>query len=67
MGDLFNTCLAGTEERIRHLRAELERHNRLYYMEAVPEISDAEYDKLYRELEELEAKIQKCVVLAKTR
>ena len=56
MGDLFNTCLAGTEERIRHLRAELERHNRLYYMEAVPEISDAEYDKLYRELEELEAR-----------
>ncbi len=33
-----------------------ERHNRLYYMEANPEISDAEYDKLYRELEELEAK-----------
>ena len=56
MDDLFNTCLAGAEDRIRHLRAELERHNRLYYMEATPEISDAEYDKLYRELEALEAK-----------
>lgn len=56
MDDLFNTCLAGTKQRIDELRAELERHNRLYYMEAAPEISDAEYDKLYRELEELEAK-----------
>ncbi len=56
MDELFNTCLSGTEERIRHLRGELERHNRLYYTEAAPEISDADYDKLYRELEELEAK-----------
>ncbi|WP_052572900.1 NAD-dependent DNA ligase LigA [Haloferula sp. BvORR071] len=56
MSDLFNTCLAGPAERIRFLRSELERHNRLYYTEAQPEISDADYDKLYRELEELEAK-----------
>lgn len=42
-------------ERIIELRAELARHNELYYTKAAPEISDAEYDRLYRELEELEA------------
>lgn len=31
------------------------RNNELYYAKAQPEISDAEYDKLYREIEELEA------------
>lgn len=41
-------------ERISELRTELERHNRLYYVEAAPVISDAEYDKLFRELEDLE-------------
>ena len=40
---------------IELLRDELRRHNRLYYVEAVPEISDSEYDRLYRELEGLEA------------
>lgn len=40
--------------RIRFLRGELERHNRLYYVDAQPEISDREYDALYRELEDLE-------------
>ncbi len=56
MDELFNTCLAGAADRIEQLRSELERHNRLYYTDANPEISDAEYDKLYRELEELEEK-----------
>jgi DNA ligase (NAD+) len=37
------------------LAAEIERHNRLYYNEAQPEISDAEYDALFRQLEKLEA------------
>lgn len=41
--------------RVAWLRSELERHNRLYYQDATPEISDAEYDRLYRELENLEA------------
>ena len=40
--------------RIRELRVQLARHNRLYYTQAAPEISDAEYDQLFRELEELE-------------
>jgi len=34
---------------------ELNRHIRLYYLEDAPEISDAEYDRLYRELQALEA------------
>ncbi|HEY5658808.1 MAG TPA: NAD-dependent DNA ligase LigA [Myxococcota bacterium] len=42
------------EERIAHLVAELNRHARLYYLDDAPEISDAEYDRLYRELEALE-------------
>ncbi len=37
------------------LRREIERHNRLYYNEAAPEVSDAEYDSLFRELQKLEA------------
>jgi DNA ligase (NAD+) len=36
------------------LRDEVERHNRLYYVEDSPEISDAEYDALFRELQALE-------------
>ncbi|HVL33420.1 MAG TPA: NAD-dependent DNA ligase LigA [Actinomycetota bacterium] len=42
------------EEEIRRLRAEIEHHNRLYYLEDAPQISDAEYDALYRSLVDLE-------------
>ncbi len=42
------------KERIEALRREIVRHDRLYYVEARPEISDAEYDALYRELLALE-------------
>lgn len=42
------------ESRANKLRAEIERHNRLYYVEAKPEISDSAYDTLYRELVDLE-------------
>jgi DNA ligase (NAD+) len=44
------------QERIRELRAEIEHHNRRYYVEDAPEISDSQYDQLFRELEELEHK-----------
>ncbi len=40
--------------RAGELRAELERHNRLYYLEGRPEISDFDYDKLYDELKSIE-------------
>lgn len=54
--DLFSTAAPSPQERIRELRAQLDRHNRLYYNQAEPEISDAEYDRLFRDLESLEAK-----------
>ncbi|MBX6325176.1 MAG: NAD-dependent DNA ligase LigA, partial [Chthoniobacterales bacterium] len=41
-------------KRIEQLRAEIRKHDRLYYEEAAPIISDREYDRLYRELVELE-------------
>jgi len=42
--------------RAEALRAALERHNRLYYVEDNPEVSDAEYDLLFNELHALEEK-----------
>ncbi|HAF45695.1 MAG TPA: DNA ligase [Gallionellaceae bacterium] len=42
-------------QRIVQLRAELERHNHAYYVLDAPSIPDAEYDKLFRELQALEA------------
>ena len=41
-------------ERVRSLREAIERHNRLYYVEDRPEVTDAEYDRLFRELQDLE-------------
>jgi DNA ligase (NAD+) len=41
--------------RIAELRAAITEHDRRYYVEARPTVSDAEYDALYRELKELEA------------
>ncbi len=42
-------------ERAAWLRSELERHNVAYYLRDEPIIPDAEYDKLFRELQGLEA------------
>ena len=42
-------------ERARELRAEIEKHNHQYYVLDAPQISDAEYDHLFRELQALEA------------
>ena len=41
-------------QRANELRAEIERHNRKYYVEAAPEITDFEYDRLVEELAEIE-------------
>jgi DNA ligase (NAD+) len=43
------------EHEIAQLRADLNRHNYLYYVEAKPEISDREYDRMMSRLTELEA------------
>jgi DNA ligase (NAD+) len=47
---------ATIRKRIETLRREIQRHNKLYYQDAAPAISDAEFDALLRELSELEAK-----------
>ncbi len=41
--------------RIEQLRDDIRRHDRLYYVEATPEISDRDYDRLMDELKTLEA------------
>lgn len=48
---------ASAAERAEHARLcdEIARHDRLYYVEAAPVVSDAEYDRLYKALEALEA------------
>lgn len=43
-----------TEQRILWLRQELNRHNHNYYVLNAPEISDQEFDRMMRELQELE-------------
>ncbi|MCB0330469.1 MAG: NAD-dependent DNA ligase LigA, partial [Bdellovibrionales bacterium] len=45
---------ASAKKRIDFIVAELNRHADLYYNKEAPEISDAEYDSLMRELEALE-------------
>ena len=41
-------------ERAAALRQQIERANYAYYVLDAPEISDAEYDRLFRELQALE-------------
>ena len=42
------------QEKIEFLRTEIRRHNRLYYVDARPELSDREFDQLLQQLQELE-------------
>ncbi len=46
---------AEAKQRIEKLRAEINHHNYRYYVLDSPEVSDAEYDEMMRELQELEA------------
>ena len=43
------------QQRHAELTDEIRRHDRAYYVEAQPTVSDREYDQLYRELLDLEA------------
>jgi DNA ligase (NAD+) len=43
-------------KRISELRDQIREHDRRYYEEAAPTISDRDYDRLYKELVDLEAK-----------
>src|SRR6266566_1930065 len=45
---------ADVRDEVAHLRREIERHNHRYYVLDDPEISDAEYDALFRRLQALE-------------
>jgi DNA ligase (NAD+) len=47
--------MPASNDRIARLRREIEEHDRRYYVEARPTISDAAYDEIYRELCQLEA------------
>jgi len=47
---------AEARARIEALRRDITKHNRRYYEEAAPTITDRDYDQLYRELAELEKK-----------
>ncbi len=49
------------ELRIAGLRAEIRRHDHLYYVLDRPEITDAEYDALYRQLVKLEEEFPELV------
>lgn len=42
------------QQQIEQLRKEIRHHNQLYYVEARPEITDLEFDKLLKQLEKLE-------------
>lgn len=48
-------------ERIEQLRQELHMHNHNYYILNAPVISDQDFDKLMKELQDLEAKHPECV------
>jgi DNA ligase (NAD+) len=50
------TADARTQERVDALRELLHHHAHQYYVLDQPEIPDAEYDRLFRELQELETK-----------
>ena len=41
--------------RLDELRKSIRHHDHLYYVKDRPEISDSEYDRLFRELVEIEA------------
>ncbi len=52
--DPSDATVLAARERVETLRAAVLRHNHLYHVLDTPEISDAEYDALFRELKQLE-------------
>ena len=47
---------------IKQLREEINHHNYLYYVQDAPEIPDSEYDRLLRELQQLEQQYPELIV-----
>ena len=54
--------LAKAQARIAALREQINEHNYRYYVLDAPVVSDAEYDRLLRELQDLERKFPKLIV-----
>jgi DNA ligase (NAD+) len=52
---------AAAAQQLAALRAEIGEHDRRYYEEAAPVISDRDYDRLYRELLDLEARFPQLI------
>ena len=52
-----------TVKEIEQLRKELRYHSYLYYVKDAPQITDYEYDRMYRRLVELEAKYPESVTI----
>jgi DNA ligase (NAD+) len=52
---------ADATQRITELREQIHRHDYLYYVEARPEVSDAEYDRLLAELRALETEFPELI------
>ena len=46
--------MASIQQKLETLRHEIRRHDVMYYVHSRPEISDTEYDKLYKDLQKLE-------------
>ncbi|MDP2000766.1 MAG: NAD-dependent DNA ligase LigA [Rhodoferax sp.] len=54
--DLFNTPDAPETTRLEQLKQQIHEHDRRYYVLDEPSIPDAEYDRLFKELQALEAR-----------
>lgn len=50
----MNDTLEDISARVTSLRQQIEEHNRRYYLEESPVITDQEFDKLFQELKQLE-------------
>lgn len=61
MGERKSTIPESQRRRAEALREQINHHNYLYYVLDNPEIPDAEYDKLFRELQALEAEYPQLV------
>ncbi|MEM6811159.1 MAG: NAD-dependent DNA ligase LigA [Pseudomonadota bacterium] len=61
MEQSYNSISQDVVEKYAHLSSEIKKHNRKYYVDDSPEVSDAEYDALYRELQKLEAEFPELI------
>ncbi len=59
--DLASDSVENAARRAAELRREITRHNRLYYLEDAPAVSDAEWDAMFHELRGLEERFPELV------